>query len=84
MIVRNGTVWVGMIALMELTWTDNLYRLEAVYDLATPLPQTQTLIKEPLTAYRLLFVKGSFMKHDSKDNIGLKVLINELKIMKEK
>jgi len=27
MIVRNGTVWVGMIALMEVSWTDNSYKL---------------------------------------------------------
>jgi hypothetical protein len=33
MLVRNGTVWVGMIALMELTWADNVFKLEKVYSL---------------------------------------------------
>lgn len=35
-------------------------------------------------AYRMLFVKGSFMKNDSIDNIGLKVLLNELRTLKER
>ncbi len=30
MIIRNGTVWVGMIALMEVVWADGCYKLETV------------------------------------------------------
>jgi hypothetical protein len=33
MLIRNGTIWVGMIALMEVSWADNVYKLEAVLDL---------------------------------------------------
>jgi len=25
--VKNGTVWVGMIALMEVAWSDNVFKL---------------------------------------------------------
>lgn len=33
MTIKTGTIWVGMIALMEVTWVDNCYRLEALLDL---------------------------------------------------
>lgn len=84
MLVRTGTVWVGMIALMEVAWTDNCYKLEAVYDLGTHYKNSNSMVKEPNSAYRMLFVKGSLMKNDSKDNIGLKIIINELKHLKDK
>ena len=31
------------------------------------------------SAYRMLFVKGSFMNHESKDNVGLKILFEEIR-----
>jgi len=40
------------------------------------------MIREPTMAYRILFLKGSLYKNDSKDNIGLKILINELASLK--
>lgn len=73
--VRNGTVWVGMIALMEVTWVDNSFKLEAVHDLSTK-QQAQLSIRQPLSAYRLLFVKGAFITNNSTDNIGLKIITN--------
>ena len=33
MLVRNGTVWVGMIALIEVVWADNVFKLEKVHNL---------------------------------------------------
>jgi hypothetical protein len=35
-----------------------------------------TEIRMPNNAYRILFVKGSFMNHESKDNTGLKILLD--------
>ena len=74
--VKRGTVWVGMIALMEVVWEDNCYKLEAVYDLGTKYDNNKTFIAEPNAAYRMLFVKGALMNNQSKDNIGLKVIMN--------
>jgi hypothetical protein len=84
MIVRNGTVWVGMIALMEVTWSDNSYKLEILHDLGVRSDNTKTMIKDPNAAFRMLFVRGGFMSNESRDNIGLKILTNELRILKDK
>lgn len=63
MLVRNGTVWVGMIALMEVIWADNCYKLEIVYDLGTSYNNNNVTIREPNSAYRMLFVKGALMNN---------------------
>ena len=84
MVVRFGTVWVGMIALMEVTYTDNVYKLEMVLNLGEKLDLPNLSFQDPKAAYRLLFVKGAFLNSDSMDNIGLKVLTSELKKLREK
>jgi hypothetical protein len=35
--VRLGTVYVGMIACMEVRWVDGCYKLDQVLDLAKPV-----------------------------------------------
>lgn len=84
MMVRNGTVWVGMIALMEVIWVDGCYRLENVQDLGVKPSITRPLLREPNNAYRMLFVKGALMNNESRDNIGLKIIINELRQLKDR
>lgn len=32
--VKNGTIWIGMIACMDLSWVDGCYKLELVHDLS--------------------------------------------------
>jgi len=32
--VKNGTIWVGMIACMDLVWADGCYKMEQVLDLS--------------------------------------------------
>lgn len=85
MVVRYGLVWVGMIALMEVSFSDGIYKLEKVLDLGEKEEMTHIEFKEqPKMAYRMLFVKGSFLNNQSLDSIGLKVLICELKTLREK
>lgn len=72
--VRNGTVWVGMIACMDLAWVDGCYRLENVNDLTVKMESGQYLLREPLQAYRILFLKGAFSRNDSKESMGIKLL----------
>lgn len=84
MMIRSGTVWVGMIALMEVSWSDNCYKLDVVYDLGSRLDTAKTTINEANFAYRMLFVKGALMRNESKDNIGLKVIMDELMCLKDK
>ena len=66
MFIRNGTIWVGMFALMEVVWSDGVYKLECVYDLGPRIDKEKTLVNEPLSAYRMLFVKGGFMSNEDK------------------
>lgn len=80
--IKNGTVWVGMIACMEVRWTDGCYKLDVVIDLGAKIENSLSRLKEPTAAYRMLFLKGGFSNNNSKENIGLKLLTNELKIMK--
>ena len=74
--IKNGTIWVGMIALMEVAWTDGMFKLEKVFDLGSTKERVPAVLREPLSAYRMLFLKGALMKNNSNDNIGLKVLTN--------
>ena len=78
MAVKNGTVWVGMIACMDLSWADGCYRLEAVNDLTAKMEVGQCLLREPIQAYRMLFLKGAFSRNDSKESLGIKLLASEL------
>lgn len=82
--IRLGTVYVGMIALMEVSWIDGCYKFEMLHDLSQKLENLseKCLLREPTQAYRMLFLKGSFSKNDSKENIGLKILITELKSLR--
>ena len=41
-------------------------------------------LQDPMSAFRVLFVKGSLLSNTSLDNIGLKVLVNQLKFLREK
>lgn len=84
--VKMGTVWVGMIACMDVTWVDGGYRLENINDLGAKFDNLgqKTFLREPTQAYRVLFVKGSFSKNDSKETIGIKIIINEIKHLREK
>lgn len=68
MIVRNGTVWVGMITCMDVSWADGCYKLEGIFDLGEKLDNInqRTILREPLSAYRIIFLKGSFSALDSK------------------
>mgnify|MGYP006897438572 CR=1 FL=1 len=85
MVVKYGLVWVGMIALMEVTFSDGVYKLEKIFDLGEREEMARTEFKEqPKMAYRMLFVKGSFLKNTSLDSIGLSILICELKHLREK
>jgi hypothetical protein len=43
MMIKSGTVWVGMIALMEVSWSDNCYKLEAVYDLGNRVSASKSI-----------------------------------------
>jgi hypothetical protein len=76
--VKNGTVWVGLIACMDVSWVDGCYRLDAVNDLSFKFENSaqKCLLREPNHAYRILFLKGSFSRNDSKENIGIKILTN--------
>jgi len=82
--VKNGTVWVGMIALMEVAWSDNVFKLDKVFSLGEKPLKHPTTVRHPAMAYRMLFVKGSFIKNESMDNIGLKILLSELRTLKER
>lgn len=64
--VKNGTVWIGMIACMEVSWADGSYRLERLNDLSFSETNQRSVLKEPAQSYRILFVKGSFSPNDSK------------------
>lgn len=83
--VKLGTVYVGMIALMEVTWIDGCYKLEQVLDLSERLENLsqKCLLREPTQAYRMLFLKGPFSKNDSKENLGLRIVIDQLKYLRE-
>ena len=83
MAVKNGTVWVGMIACMDLSWADGCYRLEAVNDLTAKMEVGQCLLREPIQAYRMLFLKGAFSRNDSKESLGIKLLASELASLKQ-
>jgi hypothetical protein len=66
MIVKYGIVWVGMIALMDVVFSDGAYKLEKIIDLGTKADLGQVDIKSsPKMAYRMLFVKGSFLNNNS-------------------
>lgn len=83
MAVKNGTVWIGMIACMDLSWVDGCYRLEVVNDLTTKMESGQCLLREPTQAYRILFLKGAFSRNDSKESMGIKLLASELASLKQ-
>lgn len=85
MAVKNGTVWIGMIACMELSWVDGCYRLENVNDLTAKIEGGQCLLREPVQAYRMLFLKGAFSRNDSRESLGIKLMASELaKLRQEK
>lgn len=83
MTVKNGTVWVGMIACMDLSWVDGSYRLENVNDLTSKTESGQCLLREPVQAYRMLFLKGAFSRNDSRESLGIKLLASELARLKQ-
>lgn len=84
--VRKGTIYVGMIACMEVTWADGCYRLQQVLDITRKVDNLsqKCLLREPTQAYRILFVKGSFSLKDSKEPVGVKVLTNEVRLLRER
>ena len=78
MMVRLGTVYVGMIALMDVKWVDGCYKLDQLHDLCVPVenPNKAVSMRDPAQAYRILFLKGPFCAHDSKEHVGIKILAN--------
>lgn len=66
--VKLGTVYVGMIACIEVSWVDGCYKLEQVLDLSHKIDNLsqKVVLKEPNQAYGILFLKGSFSRKDSK------------------
>ena len=78
MMVRLGTVYVGMIALMDVKWVDGCYKLDQLHDLCVPVenPNKAVSMRDPTQAYRILFLKGPFCAHDSKEHVGIKILAN--------
>jgi|LakMenEpi03Aug12_release.lakeMendotaPanAssembly.Ray.scaffolds.fasta_scaffold712543_1 hypothetical protein len=84
--VKIGTVWVGMIACMDVTWVDGGYRLENINDLGAKFDNLgqKAFLREPTQAYRVLFVKGSFSRNDSREAVGMKIVMNEIRHLREK
>jgi hypothetical protein len=58
--VRTGIVWVGMIACVEVGWTEGTYRLDVIFDLGQKITAQKAVVREPTLAYRMLFLKGGF------------------------
>lgn len=82
--IRNAVVWVGMITCFDMSWTDGQYRLDALYDLGVKIPSAPTQLRSPHSVYRILFLKAALWRPDTKENIGLKLLTNELRQLRER
>lgn len=84
--VRLGTVYVGMIACISVKWLDGCYKLEQIFDLSKQMenPSQKALLKDPSHAYRILFLKGPFSRNDVREHIGVKILVNEVRVLRER
>jgi len=64
-----------------------MYRLEKIIDLSPSPKKVQQLpdsLSHPFMAYRVLFTKGPFWENDSKENIGIQLIVNELETLRYK
>jgi hypothetical protein len=62
-----------------------MYYLQRVIDLGVELNEPgQLQFNQPLSAYRMLMVKGPFWKKNSKDNVGVQLLISHLENLRNK
>ncbi len=84
--VRLGTVYVGMIACISVKWLDGCYKLQQIFDLSKQIenPSQKALLKDPAQVYRILFLKGPFSRNDVREHIGVKILINEVRVLWER
>ena len=79
-VVRQGIAYVGLICAIEAVYENQMYRLEKIIDLS-PVQNNRPIegiVKQPSTVFRALFTKGPFWKNDSKENIGIQLIVNEL------
>lgn len=74
-----------MICAIEAVYENQMYRLEKIIDL-NPKNHSfpQSTLNHPFMAYRVLFTKGPFWKNESKENIGIQLIVNELEMLRYK
>lgn len=80
--VKEGFLWIGMIAAIEARWVDGQYQLSRVIDLSQPLPSAGR-VSNDLEAYRVLFVKGPFRTRFKGEDEGILVITNEIKRLRK-
>jgi hypothetical protein len=84
--VRQGIAYVGLICAIEAVYENQMYRLEKIIDLSSA-PNNRTFegkVNQPPMVFRALFTKGPFWKNDSKENIGIQLIVNELEMLRYK
>lgn len=67
-VTSKNVAWIGMICAIKVRWNQNMYVLDEVINLGTPISNANepVKLKEPNNAYRMLMVKGPFRKIDEK------------------